>query len=194
MSNYYIRLNYQTLKHLTMEQAAPSSAKIAIKWSLIYILIAIVLTYVIEIARLSLDSPVKYLTYLALLAFLFLAQKEHKDKLGGYIKFGDAFVTALLYGLFAGILTGIFVYVYLTVLSPEVFAKTLDEQREALAAKGNLSNDQIDQGMEIARKYGIIIGSFGTVVFYTILGVIFGLIGAAIFKKEPSAYDPEPMG
>ena len=144
-----------------------------------------------EIAQLSLNSPVKYLTYLAFLAFLFLAQKEHKDKLGGYIKFGNAFVTGLLYGMFAGILTGIFVYVYLTVLSPEIFAKTLDEQRETMAAKGKLSSDQIDQAMEIARKYRYrLSGRFGTVLFYTILGVIIGLIGAAIFKKEPSAYDP----
>ncbi|HTD41857.1 MAG TPA: DUF4199 domain-containing protein [Mucilaginibacter sp.] len=175
-----------------MEQAAPTSAKIAIKWSLIYILIAIVITYVIEIARLDINSPVKYLSYIVLVVLLFLAQKEHRDKLGGYIKFGDAFVTALLYGLFAGILTGIFVYIYLTFLSPEIFTQTLDKQREALAAKGNLSSDQIDQGMDIAKKYGVIIGAFGALVFYTILGVIFGLIGAAILKKERSAYDPEP--
>ena len=37
-----------------MEQATPSSAKIAIKWALIYVLIAIVITYVIEIAKLDL--------------------------------------------------------------------------------------------------------------------------------------------
>jgi cytochrome bd-type quinol oxidase subunit 1 len=61
-----------------------------------------------------------------------------------------------------------------------------------LAAKGNLSSDQIDQAMEIAKKYGVILGTFGTMIVYTILGVIFGLIGAAIFKKEHSAYDPEP--
>ncbi len=139
-----------------MEQTTPSSAKIAIKWSLIYTLIAIVLTYVIEIAKLDLNSPVKYLTYVFFLAGLLLAQKEHKDKLGGYIKFGEAFITALLYGVFAGILIGTFVYIYLTFLSPEVFTRTLDEQREALVAKGNLSSDQIDQAIEIARKYGVI--------------------------------------
>jgi Protein of unknown function (DUF4199) len=175
-----------------MEQATPSSAKIAIKWALIYVLIAIVITYVIEIAKLDLNSPVKYLTYIVLLAFLFLAQKEHKDKVGGYIKFNEAFVTGLLYGVFAGVLTGIFVYIYLTFLSPEIFTQTIEQQREALAAKGNLSSDQIDQAMDIAKKYGVILGSFGAAIVYTILGAIFGLIGAAIFKKERSAYDPEP--
>ena len=172
-----------------MEQtAAPSSAKVAIKWSLIYILVAIVITYAIEIAKLDVNSPVKYITYVALIVFLFLAQKEHKTGLGGYIKFGDAFVTGLLYGVFAGILTGIFVYVYLTILSPEIFAQAMEQQRQAMVANGKLSTDQIDQGMEIAKKYGAILGAVGTVFVYAIVGVIFGLIGAAILKKEPSAY------
>lgn len=175
-----------------MEQTAPSSAKIAIKWSLIYTLIAIVVTYIIEIAKLDINSPVKYLTYIVLLAFLFLAQKEHKDKLGGYIKFNEAFVTGLLYGVFAGVLTGIFVYIYLTFLSPEIFTQTIEQQREALVAKGNLSSDQIDQGIDFAKKHGIIIGAIGAAIIYTILGAVFGLIGAAIFKKERTAYDPEP--
>ena len=176
-----------------MQQAAPSSAKIAIKWSLIYLLVAIVITYASEVAKLSVNSPVKYVTYVFLIVLLLLAQKEHKDKLGGYVKFGEAFVTGLLYGLFAGILTAIFVYIYLSVLSPEVFAQALDQQRQTMAEAGKLSSDQIDQAMDIAKKYGPIIGAVFTVFIYAILGVIVGLIGAAIFKKEPSAYDTESI-
>lgn len=172
-----------------MEQAAPSSAKIAIKWSLIYVLIAIVVTYASEIAKLSVNSPVKYVTYVFFIIFLLLAQKEHKEKLGGYIKFGDAFVTGLLYGIFAGILTAIFVYIYLSILSPEIFAQALDQQRQAMADSGKMSSDQIDHAMDIAKKYGPILGAFVTVFLYVILGVIVGLIGAAIFKKEPSIYN-----
>ncbi|HTK18374.1 MAG TPA: DUF4199 domain-containing protein [Mucilaginibacter sp.] len=173
-----------------MEQAAaPSSAKVAIKWSLIYVLVAIVITYLSEIAKLAVNSPVKYVTYVFLIVFLILAQKEHRDKLGGYIKFGEAFVTGLLYGIFAGVLTAIFVYLYLAVLSPEVFAQALDQQRQTMAEGGKLSSDQIDQAMDIAKKYGAIFGAVGTVFIYAILGVIVGLIGAAIFKKEPSIYN-----
>lgn len=173
-----------------MEQAAaPSSAKVAIKWSLIYVLVAIVITYASEIARLAVNSPIKYITYVFLIIFLILAQKEHRDKLGGYIKFGDAFVTGLLYGIFAGLLTAIFVYLYLAILSPEVFAQALDQQRQAMADSGKMSSDQIDHAMDIAKKYGPILGAIGTVFMYAILGVIIGLIGAAIFKKEPSIYN-----
>ena len=177
-----------------MEQAAaPSSAKVAIKWSLIYVLVAIVITYASEIAKLSVNSPVKYVTYVFLIVFLLLAQKEHKDKLGGYIKFGDAFVTGLLYGIFAGVLTAIFVYLYLAILSPEVFAQAMEQQRQALVESGKLSSDQIDNAMDIAKKYGVIMGAVFTVFIYAILGVIVGLIGAAIFKKERSAFDADPM-
>jgi hypothetical protein len=172
-----------------MEQAAPSSAKIAIKWSLIYVLAAIVITYASEIARLSVNSPVKYVTYVFLIIFLLLAQKEHRDKLGGYITFGNAFVTGMLYGIFAGILTAIFVYIYLSVLSPEVFAQALEQQRQTLVEGGKLSSEQIDQTMDIAKKYGPLIGSVFTVFMYAIVGVIVGLIGAAILKKEPSIYN-----
>lgn len=173
-----------------MEQAAtPSSAKLAIKWSLIYVLVAIVITYASEIAKLSVNSPVKYVTYVFLIVFLLLAQKEHRDKLGGYIKFGDAFVTGLLYGIFAGVLTAIFVYLYLAILSPEVFAQAMEQQRQSLTESGKLSSDQIDHAIDIAKKYGAIFGAIGTVFIYAILGVIVGLIGAAIFKKEPSIYN-----
>jgi len=173
-----------------MEQtAAPSSAKVAIKWSSIYVIVAIVITYIIEIARLSPTSPIKYVTYIFLIVFLLLAQKEHKDKLGGYIKFGDAFVTGLLYGIFAGILTAIFVYIYLSILSPEVFAQAIEQQRQALADSGKMSSDQVDHAMDIAKKYGPILGAIATVFIYSVLGVVIGLIGAAILKKEPSIYN-----
>src|ERR1700754_5146270 len=118
-----------------MDQLPPNATKIAIKWALIYILIAIAITYIIEIAKLDPNSAVKYLGYIPLIAFLLLAQKEYKDQLGGYIKFGDAFMAGFLYGLFAGIMFGIFLYIYLTILSPEVFIRTVDSQREAMAAK-----------------------------------------------------------
>jgi hypothetical protein len=174
-----------------MEQLPTSTTKVATKWALIYVLTAIVITYVIEITKMDPNSPVKYLGYIPLVAFLFLAQKEYKDHFGGYIKFGDAFSVGFKYGLFSGLLFAVFLYVYLAFLSPEVLANSVESQRSAMAAKG-LSSEQVDNAIEIAKKYGAIFGAVGVVVVYTIMGVIFGLIGAAIFKKERSAFDPEP--
>jgi len=173
-----------------MEQLQPNPTKIATKWALIYLVTAIIITYVIQFLNLDPNSPVKYLSYLSFIAFLLLAQKEYKDQLGGYIKFGQAFSAGFRFGLFAGLLFGLFLYIYLAFLSPDMLAKSIDSQRDAMAAKG-LSEEQVEKGIEMAKKYGAIFGAFGVAIWYAILGVILGLIGAAIFKKERSPFDTE---
>ncbi|MDB5154411.1 MAG: hypothetical protein JWR54_3162 [Mucilaginibacter sp.] len=174
-----------------MEQLQANANKVATKWALIYVLTAIVITYIIQFSNLDPNSSVKYLSYIPFIAFLLLAQKEYKDQLGGYIKFGDAFSAGFRFALYSGILLAVFIYVYLTFLSPEVLSKAMDSQRDKMTEQG-LSSEQIDKGMEIGKKYGAIFGAVGGAIAYAILGVILGLIGAAIFKKERSAFDPEP--
>ncbi|MGN6639918.1 MAG: DUF4199 domain-containing protein [Mucilaginibacter sp.] len=171
----------------------PNPTKVATKWALIYLVTGIVLTYIMQFSNMDPTSPVRYVSYLPFIIFLLLAQKEFKDQLGGYMKFGEGFSVGLRFGVFAGILFGIFLYIYLGILSPEVLAKSVDSQRDAMAAKG-LSSDQIDKGIQMSKKYGAIFAAFGVAIWYAILGVILGLIGAAIFKKERSALDtPEEV-
>lgn len=171
----------------------PNPTKVATKWALIYLVTGIILTYIMQFSNMDPTSPVRYVSYLPFIIFLLLAQKEFKDQLGGYMKFGEGFSVGLRFGVFAGILFGIFLYIYLAILSPEIMVKSAEAQRDAMVAKG-LSNDQIDKGIEMAKKYGAIFGGFGVAIFYAILGVILGLIGAAIFKKERSALDtPEEV-
>ncbi|MDB5134308.1 MAG: hypothetical protein JWP37_911 [Mucilaginibacter sp.] len=173
-----------------MKQNEPNSTKAATKWALIYVLTAIVITYIIQFAYLDPNSPIKYLSYIPFVAFLLLAQKEYKDQLGGYIKFGEGFSIGLRYAIYSGLLFGVFLYVYLAFLSPEVLVKSAESQRDAMAAKG-LSPEQIDNAIKISIKFGAIIGAVFVALFYVILGVILGLIGAAIFKKERSPFDVE---
>ena len=175
-----------------MEQLPPNSTRVATKWALIYVLTGIIITYIIQFANLDPNSPVKYLSYVPFIAFLLLAQKEFKDQLGGYIKFGEAFSTGMRYGVFAGLLFGIFMYIYLSFLNPDFLAKTAESQRDAMAAKG-LSSDQVDKAIEMTKKYGAIFAAFGTAIWYAILGIMIGLIGAFIFKRERSPFDTEDV-
>lgn len=171
-----------------MEQSAPSTTKVATKWALISLLTGIVLTYVYQLLNLGINSPIKYLSAVIFIAFLLLAQKEYKDQQGGYIKFGEAFSTGFKCGLFAGLLLAIFTYIYLSFLSHEAMEQMLEAQKQAMIAK-NVPAEQMEKGTEFMRKFGAVFVSFGAAVWYAILGVIFGLIGAAIFKKERSPFD-----
>ncbi|MGZ3777057.1 MAG: DUF4199 domain-containing protein [Mucilaginibacter sp.] len=174
-----------------MEQLKPNPNNIAIKWTLINVATGIVLTYVFQFANIGISSSVRYLAYIPFIAFLFLAQKEFKDQLGGYMKFGEGFTIALRYGIFSGLILAVFIYLYYAILSPEMYTKMLAEQRDAMAAKG-LTSDQVDQGMEFMNKMGMIFVVIGAAIGTFVMALILGLIGAAIFKKERSAFDPEP--
>jgi len=165
-----------------------NATKVATKWALIYTLTAIVITYACQFLNVDPTSPIKYSTYVPFIAFLFLAQKEYRDQIGGYISFGDGFSAGFRYSVFAGLLLAVFSYLYLTILSPEVWAKVLETTRAQLETK-NMDSSQIDKAMEITQKWGPLIGAFGAAIAYAIFGAIISLIGAAIFKKERSPYD-----
>ncbi|MBC7398508.1 MAG: DUF4199 domain-containing protein [Mucilaginibacter sp.] len=163
--------------------------KVATKWALINALTAIVITYAFEFLNVDPNSPLKYLSYIPFIAFLFLTQKEFKEQIGGFMTFGEGFSAAFRYALFTGLIMAVFIYLYCAVLSPAFFDKAIELSRVKMEEGGKMSPEQIDKAMDISKKWGPLFAAFGTAVVYPIFGAIVGLIGAAIFKKERSAYD-----
>ncbi|WP_295798063.1 DUF4199 domain-containing protein [Mucilaginibacter sp.] len=172
-----------------MENVAPSPSSVAIKWALIGFFVSIVITYAFQLLNVDVNSPVKYISYVFFIAFLLLGQKEFKDKLGGFVTFGQAFLEGFLFSVFYGIMVAIFTYIYFTMLSPAVWDQAMNAAQKNLEAKGTLSSDQIESAMNISRKYGILIAVVGVAIGTPIMGAIIALIGAAIFKKERSPLD-----
>lgn len=172
-----------------MEQKPIQNAtKIATKWAGIYTLIAIIITYIIELAAIDPNSAVKYVTFIPFVIFLYLAQKEYRETLGGYISFGNAFSAGFRYSIFSGLFLAVFTYLYFTVLNPSSWQVVVDATRTAMEAK-DTPEAQIDKTLEIMDKYGKLLTAFGSAFSYGIFGAIISLIGAAIVKKERSPYD-----
>jgi uncharacterized membrane protein len=166
----------------------PNPTKVATKWALISLAVGIVITYAIQFSGLDINSPVKYLGYIPFIGGLILTQKEFKEQLGGFLTFGQGFSAGFRFALFNGLLLAVFTYLYLAILSPDVFAKAMETTRAAMVAKG-MSDEQVEKAMGMAMKFGPIGGAFFLAIWYAILGAIIALIGASIFKKERSAYD-----
>jgi len=171
-----------------MEQTKPNPTNVAIKWTLINIVTGIILTYVFQFANIGVSSSVRYLAYIPFVAFLFLAQKEFKDQLGGYLTFGEGFGIAWRFGVFSGLLLAVFIYLYYGILSPEMYSKMLEEQRAAMAAKG-LSSEQVDQAMGFMNKMGLIFVVISAAIGSAIMAMVLGIVGCLIFKKERSPLD-----
>lgn len=171
-----------------METQVQNPTKVATKWALISLLFAIIITYAIQLLNMDINSPVKYLGYVPFLGGLFLTQKEYRDVIGGYMTFGEGFSAGFRYAIFNGLLLAVFTYLYLAILSPDYFIKSLDAVQTKLSSQG-MSQEQIDKTLEITKKWGPIGGAFGIAIWYAIVGALVSLIGAAIFKRERSALE-----
>lgn len=171
-----------------MADQVKSPTSVATKWALIYTVFSIILTYGFDAMGLAQESPARYLSILLLIGFILLTQKEYRDIQGGFITFGKAFSVGFRFAVFAGLLGAVFVYIYTKVLAPDVFARSLDKAESDMVAKG-MSDDQVETAMTITRNYGQIIGAFFAAIGTAVIGAIISLIGAAIFKKERTAYD-----
>ncbi len=173
---------------MTTTKASPSTP--AIKWALIGLVTSIIFTYVLQYLNADPNSPSKYIGLIPFIAFLLLTQKEYKDQLGGYITFGEGFMAGFLYSIFLGVLSAVFIYLYYSVLSPEMIDKLLASTQAELEKKNNMTQEQVDQAMAMTSKF---IGPVSLTIFSLIgtiiMGVILALIGAAIFKKERSPFE-----
>ncbi|MHB8207392.1 DUF4199 domain-containing protein [Mucilaginibacter sp.] len=172
-------------------EATVNQNQIVLKWTIISVITSIVITYVFQFANVDQSSGIKYLSSIPFIIYLFLVQKEYKDQLGGYISFGQAFSTGFKYAIFSGIILAIFTYLYLAILSPQVYEKAMTDAQQKLTDQGQLSSEQIDSAMEISRKYGLIFATVGIVIFDALIGAILSLIGAAIFKHEKPLFITE---
>lgn len=165
--------------------AAISSNKVVIKWSLFYIVVSIILTYVYQFLNVDQTSGIKYINYIPYIAFMLLAQKEYKEELGGYMTFGEGFLAGFKYTAITAVLLALFVYIYFTLLSPQVFQQVIDGSRAKLEARGNLTDDQINTALSFTTVgFTCIILVIGSLI----MGTIIALIGAAIFKKERPSF------
>ena len=172
-------------------QTKPNATKVATKWALINFVTSIILTYVIQYVSTDPNSPLKYLGYAPFIIFLLLTQKEYKEQLGGYLTFGDGFSSGFRYSVYTSVLIAIFTYIYLAFLNPEIMVKAAEQARAQMEAKG-MSSADVDKAVSYTIKLGPPLGAFFLAIMDTIIVIIISLIGAAIFKKERSAYDPEP--
>jgi len=167
-----------------MEIQKTSPMPVIIKWGAIYVIASIVVTYIIQFMNVDPDSPIKWLSTLLFIGFMFLTQKEYRDVNGGYLTFGEGFKAGFLFAILSGIVLAVFTYLYFAVLSPEMLEKIIASTEAKMAAKG-LSQEQVDQAMSYTRKFLSPVGvTISAIIGAVVMGAIIALIGAAIFKKD----------
>ncbi|GAB4022312.1 DUF4199 domain-containing protein [Spirosoma koreense] len=163
----------------------PSSARLALKWGGILGLVLILTTLVMYVSEQTANPIFSILTFVAMIAGLILAMRDFRTQNGGYMTWGEGVGLGALLSAVAGLLSATFITFYNVMIDPTVQQRALEKARERLEEQGKLSDEQIDQAMEISQKFQssgftFIAGVFGTIF----MGLLISLIVAAFIRRN----------
>lgn len=109
----------------------------------------------------------------------------YANQMNGQVTFGNVFSHGFKMSVVIGLILLVYVLLAMTLIFPEMKDKALETARQRMEEKGNLSDSQIDQGIEFTKKFFLPLAIAATLIGTLIFGAIAALIGAAVAKKKP---------
>ena len=173
-----------------MEEKKPISHIVA---GLIIAAILIVYSILIQFMGLSQNQAVGWVSYIVLLGGLILFVNLYGKARNHQVTFGNLFSYGFKATAIITLIMVLFIVIFF-VAFPEFKEKIVEAAREGMENQGKMTDDQIDQGMEMFENNFILFSAGGALFMYLVLGAIGSLIGAAITKKQPrSPFEQQPL-
>jgi len=173
-----------------MEEKKPISHFVA---GLIIAAILIIYTTLLNYMGLFQNQSLGWLGYFIMIGGLVLFVNLYGKAKNNQATFGNLFS----YGFKATSIITLIMIVYIVIFFiafPEFKDKIVETAREGMEKQDNMTDDQIDQGMEMFERNFILFTGGGALFMYLVLGAIGSLIGAAITKKQPrSPFDQQSI-
>lgn len=130
------------------------------------------------------DPKGGWTSYIIIIGGLILLIHLYGKAKNNQVSFGDLFS----YGFkTTTMLTLVFVIflVILSFVSPDLKQKALEATRTEMEKNKNFTDSDIEQGLQLVKKYFWVLAIGGTVLGFVIIGAIGSLLGAALTKKLP---------
>ena len=148
-------------------------------------LILAILGFTTFFMKIDQSSPMQYISYFTFLGgivwsvWYYGKQIAHQGTFGNY--FAHGFKTA-------AVITAIMILFFLVLIFafPEFKTDAMEASRKAMAKSEGITQEQINQAMEISAKFFGVFLIGGTMLGYLFFGAIAALIGAGITKKDPT--------
>ena len=152
----------------------------------------IIYSILLYIADLSLSRGLGYLSYVIIIAGLYIGIKKFREnEPSEAIKYSKALGVGVLICVFLGFIGSVFTYLQFRFIDPDLVNKILEMTEEKLLDKG-LSEDMIEMQSEFMMKFmspGIM--ALSSFISYIFMGTVFSLILAAFLKKEPNPVESQ---
>lgn len=178
-----------------MKTNAVNSKDIMLKNGLYYGLTLIAVSVVVYAMGLTFSGDtavglsVTILSFLVMILFVILGISQYKSANSGYITLSQALKIGVGLVLVGALVSGVYNLIFVTLIEPDFTEKMLSLQREKMAEMGNLTSEQIDQSVDVMRKFMSPLSSFlisigGTLFF----GFIISLIAGAVMQKKEQSF------
>ena len=154
--------------------------------------IMIVYSLILNFTGLMANQALGFISYLILFAGIIYFVLQHAKSTDNTATFGNLFSYGFKSTAIATLILLVFQLIFFLVF-PEYKEKIMEIARENMVKKGNLNEEQINQGMEMMKRFFWIGIVGGTLFFMLLIGLISSLIGAGIAKKSPNAPFQNPL-
>lgn len=128
----------------------------------------------------------QWLGYLGILAAIVLAIMHHRDnELGGYIKYGRGLGMGTLTGLIIGVITAVWMLIYMYVIDPDLQGK-IKEMAIQQAIDNGATEEAMQQGAGMMDFFtSPMFISIASLIGTVLIAFIISLVVSAIMKKDP---------
>ena len=174
----------------TTAAPATSVTAVGLRYGLLIGLVSIVLSFISFTMQWQDSWAMRIASLVVVVNGIVLAQRDFKRRNGGFMSYGQGLGIGVVAGCIIGVLSAVFVYVYATLISPELPAQMIEKARAQMEAKGSYSDEQVDQGMAMAAKFMTVPFLAGTSLFGSIIyALLISLIASAFTKNAQPEFD-----
>lgn len=147
----------------------------------------IVFSLIMFLLDLYLNRAVNWIGYIFLIAGMVWGTIEYRKKYSnGFLTYGKAFTSCFWIGVFAGILSSVYLFIFTQFIHPGFINELLDQTRAGIMTSSpDMSEEQIEQAVEMSAKFMTpVMMTIWGLVMYAIIAAVAGLILAVFLKKE----------
>ena len=152
------------------ESPKATTMSVGIRYGLISAVVSIAYFVGMDVAGVDMTQGIgRWASLLFSLAIIYLAHKYYKENGDGYMSIGQGTGIGFWMSLVSSVISSAFTFVYVSFINTGYIEQMLDKTRENMAASGDMSEEQLDQAMEMTAK-------FMTPTMMVIFGIVFGII------------------
>ena len=174
----------------TTSSVAPSKNAIALRYGIIFGIISIVYSLILNITDLAFTNrALSWVSFIILIVAIVLAMREFKQQNNNYMSYGQGLGIGTLVTTVSSFLGGVFTYIYVKFIDTGFIDKMREMQVAELEKKG-MNDDQIEQAVAMSEK----MMTPGMIVVFAILGGLFfgfllSLLISALLKRTRPEFE-----